>query len=82
MWTMLALDRDRRMDAIYACAPSQYIPFNECLAMAPVATVKAWQAACDAFQTFRLDMLMSGKAYKIGNVIYPHDVTNPVAHYI
>ena len=82
MWSMLALERDRSMDAVYACAPSQFVPFNECMALAPIETVKAWQAACDAFQQFRLDMLQAGKAYKIADIIYPHDIKHPVEHYI
>lgn len=58
---MLMLTKEKAMQSIYACAPNNVTPFNECYAIAPEPTRLAFHGAVDALAAFERSMVYDEK---------------------
>ena len=62
-YAKLSTARDSAIDAVYRCAPDNKTKFNDCLAMAPIETVRAYDAARDALAAYEQKMIHQGRAW-------------------
>jgi hypothetical protein len=56
--------KDKAIDAIYACAESGNVPFNDCLALAGEATRGRYDAAVSRLIDLECQAVWNGKAWR------------------